>query len=574
MKKSVVSMLLLLMLSAAISVYITAAYNLPDEIYFSGDGALGELVVKSIQEDGLWGNLFIRRLGAPEKSALVDTPFADWPLAVLYWICGCFVKDAGNVLVIAYCLTHVLTALTMFFLLRRLKCNCTISMAVSLLFSFSTYATYRDVGHLSLSNYFVVPLAVYEVFFIAGDRIDELLTEAGGRKGKRWILPCMAAVLLGFSNIYFAAFGLILAVLAVVFRMLRLGRFRDNLKYLTFPLVTLASVGLSLLPKIIYTLKNGANTVAGLRKAIDAEIYGLRIIQMLLPPTFSRFLNGADITASYMDGNPYMNENQLASLGFIATIVFLCLCAYFVWAYVRRKGNLFLDYLSLGALVLVLFSTVGGFGAIFNFFVIPEVRAYNRVTIYIICICLTVLAVFLNRRITRKLCEVGILALLLFIAYEDQITISSPDRWAGAGNAAHVYHSFYTEVENSLEPGAMVYQIPYIQFPEVPNREEMDCYVQAYGFIYTDTIRWSHGGMKGRNKKAKRLYKDEGISERFIEKIIKKGFSGVCVDLRGYNDEMDKRVIKFYSETLGLDPIISEDGLLYFYNLADLIEEE
>lgn len=271
-----------------------------------------------------------------------------------------------------------------------------------------------------------------------------------------------------------------------------------------------------------------------------------------------------------MEGNPYINENKYASLGFIASIVFLALCIYLIYTFIKKKGTLFYDFCSLTVLCCVLFATVGGFGAIFNFLVTPEIRAYNRISIYIMCICLIAMAVFINAAEWKKWIKYCVLIVLIVVARYDQIVISDEDVWTVNEEIAEVNSEFYSAIEAKMEPDSMIYQIPFREFPETAVIEGLGPYNQLEAYVFTDTLQWSHGGIKGRNVTAQELYIDDGMSREFIDDIVSQGFQGVCVDLRGYSAEMDAKVISFYSDTLGLEPIISLDGTRYFYDLSDL----
>ena len=74
--------------------------------------------------------------------------------------------------------------------------------------------------------------------------------------------------------------------------------------------------------------------------------------------------------------------------------------------------------------------------------------------------------------------------------------------------------------------------------------------------------------MTGRDRSAKKLLDNEGIGYRFLNNIKNAGFSGVYIDVSGYGDRADE-VLDFY-DNLGIRPIVSEDGQLYFYNIENL----
>ena len=72
--------------------------------------------------------------------------------------------------------------------------------------------------------------------------------------------------------------------------------------------------------------------------------------------------------------------------------------------------------------------------------------------------------------------------------------------------------------------------------------------------------------MKGRNVTATDLYIDDGMSENFLLNIKKMGFSGLYIDSYGYKDDGNE-IIQFYKDILNKEPIVSDDGRLYFFKI-------
>lgn len=571
MKKTAIYYFLLMAVSLGLAIFLTASYSLPQQLTFAGgDGVMGEAFVKSIKENGLMGNLFCDRLGAPDGAAFIDTPFLDWLYVIQVWVISWFIDNPARIMVIFYVLTYVSSAVTMFFCLSKLKNNRVVAFVFSLLFSFSTYHTYRNMGHLTLSNYFIVPIAVYLSFYIAFDGRDDRV-ERPFAKGKRrnQIALYVFAVMLGLANIYFAAFGLIFMSVALMYRMVWSGKIKQNMRYAGYVLVSFLSVGVSLLPRMIYSLINGVNAQGAARSFFHSELFGLKLIQLLLPPSFSK-LGGSSLVGRYEDGNSFLSENRFSSIGLIAAVAFVALCICLLVSFIKKKGDRFTDFMSLCVLIAVLVATVGGFGTIFNFFVTPEIRCYCRISIYIICFCYIAFACFLSRKKMELWLKIVVFIVLLGIGGVDQVVINNQDAWTGAGIQAEMYDDFFSKVQKEVKEGEMIYQLPFVEFPEpaFTQIESMDAYNHLVAYIFTDTLKWSNGGIKGRNETARKLYVSDGIGSGFLEGIKKAGFTGVYINMTAYAETQRNALIHFYSEELGLTPIISQDGLLYFYDIS------
>jgi hypothetical protein len=230
------------------------------------------------------------------------------------------------------------------------------------------------------------------------------------------------------------------------------------------------------------------------------------------------------------------------------------------------------DYLSLMILVYVLYSVGGGFGTIFNYLITPEIRALNRSSIFIVCLSLCVCAFFGDYLVVRlkthkkRIIFYTIISLIGALVIYSEVLVTPKGWQIGAKEKDEILTEFFTNVDAIVSDGEMVYELPFIPFPENPPVVEMPDYELAMGYIYTNNIRWSYGGLRGRNTEAQELYLDEGRSKRFIKKIQDQGFVGVYLDTKGYEDN-GEAVIDFYTSELGLTPIISADGWLYYYDI-------
>lgn len=569
--RTIIFAVVLAFLTGILAVYVTDGFGLPSRVELDGDALLGEMLVKSISENGPKGNLINERIGAPERSTLVETPFLDWIYVLEVWIISFFVKNPGVNSVIFLWTGYILAAVTMFYLMKKLKFRDSISFVIGLLFAFSTYHSYRGLIHGTLSNYFLVPIAVLLAIYIGTRDIDDTVLSVSANQTRNRLWLAFLALLLGFTNIYFVAFGLILMAVGFLYRIIKAGIHKKQWKYLVYPALTVVGVAVSLAPKVIFTMRHGETGVA-VRNLIDTDTYGLRIVQMLLPAVFSKFEKWTGVTHKYMSQLPEITETYLAAIGLIAVAGFVFLCGYLIVNYVKKpkEKNTLLTFSSLCVLVCVLVAVSGGFGMVFNFFVMAEIRCYNRITIYIICFCLIAVAALLQKYAKRKAVLGAALAALLVIGALDQVSYYERGYWKGRSEVAANYADFYGQVEDTMEEGDMIYQLPFMEFPEKPNMNNLSCYQQLSGYVYTDTLKWSHGGMQGRNMQAQYLWKDNGLSRAFVEGIRESGFEGVCIDMNGFKEEERPSVLAFYSDELGLTPVVSGDGMLYFYDLRTL----
>jgi phosphoglycerol transferase len=118
-----------------------------------------------------------------------------------------------------------------------------------------------------------------------------------------------------------------------------------------------------------------------LRGPGEAESYGLKISQLLLPITLHR-INFFDRLKRFHNANSMVSENDSSSLGIVGSIGFLGLLAQLLYRkeLVPGASGLFHD-LSVLNIFSVLLGTIGGFGLLFALYVSPGIRCYNRISV-------------------------------------------------------------------------------------------------------------------------------------------------------------------------------------------------
>lgn len=560
--ESVCFYMIVIAISLAIG-YVSLGRNFDFTIYpvLYGDSASMAAAVKSIQENGLFGMWFNVRVGAPEVAANIDASAVDMVLALIIRALSIFITNTSRLQYVYFILTFALNAVSMSLLLRKLKINIVPAFVCSILFTAAPYHFARGMGHLVLTNYMYVPITVYLSLHILG-----MIEEDRKDRWKIWV----CCLLLGFGFAYYCVFGMIVITTAYLFSFIKYEDKKAVFRKLWIAAVVVMSFFISMLPKMVYGIVNGKNKLAMKRFFPEQEIYGLKIIQLLLPSPSSGFSALRAINQEYSSQAPLVTENAMVSLGLVASAGFLILCGVLFNSFASRKKQesrewIFADFLSLSVLVLVLTGTIGGFGGIFNFFVTPQVRCYNRVSIFIAGLSLIMIAVLLHKiKRKQKWIFYIVCGFVLMIGLKDQMTIKDNNWQQSTAQTQKIYESFFSKTQQQLDKEAMVYQLPYLDYPETGPFD----YKHFVGYLFTDTLKWSYGGVIGRNVAAKNLNIDNGMSYRFLKAVKDAGFAAVYIDLSGYEDG-GSEVLSFY-QRLDIEPIVSEDGMLYLFDLSDV----
>src|SRR6185295_11234514 len=126
-----------------------------------------------------------------------------------------------------------------------------------------------------------------------------------------------------------------------------------------------------LLPNIIYIRSQGESRTVQ-RGTGEAEAYGLKIAQLLLPIDGHRIAALARLKDKYNAAAPLVNENRNATLGVVGSIGFLALLGWLLF-WKPAAGQMpaddelraLLSHLSLLNVGGVLLATIGGFSSLF-----------------------------------------------------------------------------------------------------------------------------------------------------------------------------------------------------------------
>src|SRR5262249_8571090 len=249
----------------------------------------------------------------------------------------------------------------------------------------------------------------------------------------------------------------------------------------------------------------------------------------------ARFLNDA-------------NESFFAALGTIGSVGFLILiCVAVGRPRGRILGDARLRILSSFVVAFVLIAGAGGFGSLFNVFVVHEFRVYNRISPFIALFSLVAVAIIVDAFLAGKKRYSQVLlcgSLLIFGAF-DQISL------APFGNRGHERRRFYEDqffirqLESRVPAGTMVFQLPYEDFVYGGRRERMLPGDQMRPYLHSKTLRWSWGAMSGRNHNWTKVTADLPL-DQLIERISFAGFGGLLIDRYGYKDsEIEQSVLSY-----------------------------
>lgn len=449
-------------------------------------------------------------------------------------------------------LTFVLTTVTSMMALKYFKLPYSASIAGSLLFAFLPYHFLREIPHLFLSSYYMIPPMVLVLLWVATDETF-LFKQNGGRKkldlsSSKTAVAILICILVASTYVYYIFFSCFFLVIAGIW-----GASTQRSKYpLMVAAILLAVLGLftviNVAPSLIYSYQHGSNPETAMRSPAEAGYYGLKITQLLLPLGSHRIPQLSSIASHYGKIAPLPNEGS-ETLGMVGSIGFILLVAWLLFRnalvpYLGDAGRVkVIDSLSAFNLFAVLLGTIGGLGSIFSLAVTAQIRCYNRISIYIAFFSLFTVFMLLGIAIrdharTRLLKSLAIVlvAVIVLVGVLDQTTDSFVPPYEQTRSQYASDDAFIKSIEQKMPAGAMIFQLPYRPFPESPPMYGLQDYQQYIGYLHSYDLRWSYGAMKGRYEDLWQGYASGQTPGDMARTLSLAGFDGIYVDCSGYKD--------------------------------------
>ncbi|CAN7665974.1 sugar translocase [Variovorax sp. LjRoot130] len=531
-------------------------------LYKDGDAMIHLLLIKRLW-DG-YGYFTSNAAGFPFGSVLYDFPGSDGGSLLFLWAIGKLSKDSALTFNIYYILGFPAAFASAYLVLRKFDISQPSSTVAAILFAF-TYFHFFRLGHLYYSWYFTIP-----VFVWLGTEVARRSDAISFASIKHWSFGAqlILCICLASFGVYYAFFGAILIGLCGIFGSVQ----ARSLKPFQHSVVACAMLALGALiniaPNLIYFAEHGKNSAVAARHPAESEIYGLKITQLLLPQDSHRSEIVASASRRYNTSFPLVNENASSSLGLVASAAFLCMLL--LGALPSRPSQSItprshIRLLAFLTISIVLLCTIGGFSSLFAQFVSSQIRAWNRVSIFLVFLALTGLAYGLDSvRRGSPLVSTILCILILALGLWDQ---TPKPNVAALSKRQMDYVSdrdYVRKIEASLPTGSAIYQMPYMKFPESESVGTLGSYELALGFIHSRDLKWSFGAIAGRQ--GDDFFR--ALSQRPIPVQLEiaryLGFKGIYMDRRGYTDG-GKAIESELQAQLREPPLTHPSGSSVFY---------
>lgn len=525
-------------------------HNFFSPYYYAGDAIPIGVMVKGIIDSGWY--MYNPFVGAPFGMETYDFAQPENFSYFVIKIISLFFPSYPVTLNIYYILTYVLVVCTSLYVMRYFNISYWSAIVGSLLFAYLPYHWLRGESHLFLSSYYTIPLIVLVLFWSWKKEWTK----------KRILASIVICALVASSGAYYAFFACFLLSFVLIYILFETKRLKNLIMPISLLLILVIGSLINLLPTILYTLENGKNNVSAVRDFGDTEIYPLKITNLLLPTDSHRIEILAKVKEKYLSGTKINEENHGSTLGIFGSIGFIISLFYLFSNKLNDIKRL--SYLTISS---VLLGTVGGIGTLFAFLVIPDIRAVNRISIFIAFFALVITFVMFDKVTEkRKVIYSVALPLILVVGIYDQTTNSFIP-----GNSEIAFKNdgdFIRQIESQLPKDSMVFQLPYVPYPEAGRLNEMTDYEHFKAYLHSTTTRWSYGAMKGRFADAWIYNMANKNTSELVSDLALAGFNGIYVNRTGYEDK-GVRLEEELQQIIGMKPLENIDKTIAFYNLVE-----
>jgi len=493
------------------------------------------MISNLIRHGSVWVN---NEMGAPSTFNIYDFPPAGDFIHIQYLhLLALVTRNAALTQTLFFFTTFLTTAIASNISARRLNVSSYNAIVVSMLFSFLPYHFMRNVQHLFLSSYFVLPLIPYVILEIVKPNQNQ---SRRMHFFKLAVLGCLA----GGTGIYYTIFSLSIVAIVVAVMMIREKKPLEVLtRFSIYVGSSLLLVALSVLPSFFYFSKNGSQSVR--RTFGEVEFYGLKIAN-LFRPIFGHRLHLLDKFTNNFGPSPINGEatEMLGLIGSVSLVLVLVTILGNVLG-VRRQGdvverNVEGTLVSGIVLVAIFISTVGSINSILFVFGLQQIRVWGRISPLIAFCSFVFAASFLQKTkyFSQKLStwtRLGLLTAVLCIGLFDQTSDRYIPNYVDAKTTWANEEVFTRAADNSFAPKSMIYQYPDVLFPENGPIVQMQDYAQAFPYIHGSNLMWSYGRIKTRSDEFHLTVRNL-VGLELLTYLKQSGFAGVHISRDGIED--------------------------------------
>jgi phosphoglycerol transferase len=468
-------------------------------------------------------------LGAPFVANWNDFPGTD---DMVLWLTGLIARLSDTIVAInvGFMLACVSSGLSLFFVARRYGFRRDGSLMAGFLFGMAYYIFVRGVHHYSLTFIGLLPWNVLVMSYL------------GSRRGlpwrsRRFALAAVTTVLTGWSFVYYIFFAAQLYVLGTVAGLMRHGR-----RFAWPPVLALAAIfAVAVLSVstdfLLHARAYGSNPSATARQPTEVEYYALKPLAFFIPGgnhplPFLRHAAQRAKAQSIVHG-----EEPAPFLGLAGGPLLIALALAAMAALARRSRPGWVVAFAATTAWFIIAHAVGGLNSVMGLFQMVLFRSMNRASAVVLTLVLLFSAWAVPRAL-RRLPALARWAACLAVASLSVVDLSGASGESLQSNRqqADSDRHLAAALETALPHGSLVFQLPPMDFPEAGPVHALGSYELFRPYLFSATLRFSHGDTKGRPNAAWK-YRVAGLpAPELLAELRRSGFASVLVARKGYPD--------------------------------------
>jgi phosphoglycerol transferase len=468
----------------------------------------------------------VPELGAPGQADWTSIPtIEELPLyltGVLARITGLFAA-----LNIKLLFGHLLAALTFYLVARYNQCAIAWAFLGGLAYGLAPFIFSESPHHSVVAYVWHIPL-----FLVVWKWIS---TPPGitPLSGKFWFAIVLAFI-TGLQNIYYTNIFCQITLLGGILLFLR-QRSKPALVS-TFAVIggSAAAFVLMNIDTWIYQLSHERTAFAIERQFRWLEIYALKLSDLFIPLSTHQSPAFRNFSLAHAQQIVLSNEGSYLGLLGIASLLFVIgIAAYRV---IFRSPKTVAAEAWQILWIFIVFTT-GGLNAIAGIFGLTFFRAGYRLSIVVLAIALLFTMQVASKYFAgqRTLGHLIVVALTLIVIWDQMPLAPSGHEKALRSLQVESDRSFSLAMEDALPPGAMIFQLPVMSFPEAPVAG-LTPYEHFRPYLYTNHLRYSFGLTKEALQSSWQSQLVNLPLGEAIQLLKDRGFGAVYLNCNGFPD--------------------------------------
>jgi len=491
--------------------------------------------------------------------------------ALLSWIFGDPFIGLNLLALLSFPLTAVL-ALVAF---RLVGMTGWWAIALSLSYTFLPYHWGRLLGHTYLGTMYAAVTGVILALIIGQGRLS-----VGKTTQKIWLVTGVLVIITAWSNVYYAAFGLLLMASALLFRIVRGDGWRDLLRSSIPFLATFTGVLIGFLPSLIARASEPGVVQLGSRFAYDSVSLAGNLSMLLLPAPVSQlpYMGYYNAAARGLIEEAPALEN-VSETNFGTWIIAFGLVFLLIWWIMRKRSGRptprDLQLLVLLLVVTLLFFIPWGLNALFAEFISAQIRAWNRLVPTLAMLILLSVAVAVRRSFLRRPPWRWLIPTLITVVVLVEQVIPYRAvyvRTVDVYEENTIWAKEYAQAVNAVLPDSCaVAQFPYMAYPENGTiKPELIDYEHFWHSLLNRERDFSYGAVRMSEAGEVLVDIDLPLSAWDVQQLRGLGFCGVHVDLRGIKKADRAQALDELAQQLGAPITSGREGDWLLYSIPQL----